>query len=865
VRLLRLHAIRFGPIRERLLDLDDEIVIVFGRNESGKSTFRSAIETIVYGFDPATRDKHPLHGWDGGAGGDLQLEALLRLEAGELQRVERVLQSTGKLRIASGSEEFHGAREGNRPLPWSSLPREVFQAIHSLELDDLSHLDQRVQGHVDDLLLPESPGLELRAASEVRRALSEEAQRLWRSDGRGRPLARELRERLADARLRASEAGTAEQALRRTREELHALEAELETRRMRKRELERARDEAPRIAALRELLLRKHAQGAPLDLAPLGGRPLLDPSELVRELAELEEGRRAHVERLRRAELALEPGETLLLARASEIEAAAARAGRDAADAERAADFERRERALREEAERELARVVEAPVDDGARAAARAAPLEALRGAQAGWARAFEEHVERAGARGARAPGWVIALAAVGALALLAALLLGDAPMLAAVGAASLLIAIVMLLRGPGARPTAPGAPEGLDSLLAGLDVPRERRSSHAALAQVVDALDRARRAGDEAERCAAEARRLADAVAQGERSARELCADVGIESEGAPEARAARLRDALRAARIRERDALQDRAERARARESLDATEPALRSRLAHRDALLGFLEAAEPGAGTAQERYERVRRRQGEREFVRQREAELLADPVCARLAGDPRVRADVPGDEPGRDAAAILDALRECDDAISSARERVGRLRQRLVDDPGGQRAAAQDEVADLEERLAETLRLRDRLALQESLVARAESTFRDEHQPDVLRRASDYLRRVTDGRYTRLDYDPEARALSVTCSDRAEPLAVRHPISRGTRDQIFLCLRLGLLDHLDEDRERLPLVLDDALLRMDDVRRAEVYRLLADAARRRQVFLLTCHAQVAREAEEAMKVRRIDLSA
>ncbi|TFG96178.1 MAG: hypothetical protein E4H11_03810 [Myxococcales bacterium] len=146
-----------------------------------------------------------------------------------------------------------------------------------------------------------------------------------------------------------------------------------------------------------------------------------------------------------------------------------------------------------------------------------------------------------------------------------------------------------------------------------------------------------------------------------------------------------------------------------------------------------------------------------------------------------------------------------------------------------------------------------------------MARAESAFRDAHQPDVLRRASEYLRRVTDGRYTRLDYDPEARALSVICADRAEPLAVRYPISRGTRDQIFLCLRLGLLDHLDEDRERLPLVLDDALLRMDDIRRPEVYRLLADAARRRQVFLLTCHASIAREAEETLKVRRIDLSA
>ena len=227
-------------------------------------------------------------------------------------------------------------------------------------------------------------------------------------------------------------------------------------------------------------------------------------------------------------------------------------------------------------------------------------------------------------------------------------------------------------------------------------------------------------------------------------------------------------------------------------------------------------------------------------------------------ARLAA--RLREDAPPDDP--DAAGR--ALRECDAAIEDARERAGRLAQRLADDPGSRRALAQDEVAELEERLAATERERDRLALLESIVARAEFEFRETHQPDVLRRASEYLRRVTDGRYARLDYDAETRTLYATCVGRAEPLPVRHPISRGTLDQIFLCLRLGLLDHLDEERERLPLVLDDALLRMDDARRPEVYRLLAHAARRRQIFLLSCHAAIAREAEEALKVRRIDLS-
>ena len=162
--------------------------------------------------------------------------------------------------------------------------------------------------------------------------------------------------------------------------------------------------------------------------------------------------------------------------------------------------------------------------------------------------------------------------------------------------------------------------------------------------------------------------------------------------------------------------------------------------------------------------------------------------------------------------------------------------------------------------MEERLESLQQERDRLALLEAILARAERRFRDEHQPPVLQRASAYLERVTHGRWRRLDFEEGADGgLFVAGSGRDEPVRVAPPLSRGTLDQIFLCLRLGLLDHLDEGRERLPLVLDDALLRMDAVRRAAVYELLAEISRRRQVFLLTCQEWIAAEAEHALKLR------
>jgi uncharacterized protein YhaN len=68
---------------------------------------------------------------------------------------------------------------------------------------------------------------------------------------------------------------------------------------------------------------------------------------------------------------------------------------------------------------------------------------------------------------------------------------------------------------------------------------------------------------------------------------------------------------------------------------------------------------------------------------------------------------------------------------------------------------------------------------------------------------------------------------------------------------------------MLDHLDEGRERLPLILDDALLRMDDRRRRGVYALLEAMAPTRQVWILTCHRALADEIENNLKVARIDL--
>lgn len=90
-------------------------------------------------------------------------------------------------------------------------------------------------------------------------------------------------------------------------------------------------------------------------------------------------------------------------------------------------------------------------------------------------------------------------------------------------------------------------------------------------------------------------------------------------------------------------------------------------------------------------------------------------------------------------------------------------------------------------------------------------------------------------------------------------------VGEPLSQGTRDQIYLAVRLAIVEHLDEGQERLPLFLDEVFVNWDAFRRGCGYDVLRETARRRQVFLFTCHPWLAAELEELLSVRVVDVAA
>ena len=149
--------------------------------------------------------------------------------------------------------------------------------------------------------------------------------------------------------------------------------------------------------------------------------------------------------------------------------------------------------------------------------------------------------------------------------------------------------------------------------------------------------------------------------------------------------------------------------------------------------------------------------------------------------------------------------------------------------------------------LEQELEEVLKSWAVLGCARLLLERTLKRHEQEHQPAVLARAGDRFAKVTGGRYTRLLPslgDEGAReAIRVLSTVGAEIDA--SSLSRGSVEQLYLCLRLGLAETFAERSEALPLILDDVLVNFDPGRAVSVAEALAETAEHHQVLFLTCH--------------------
>ncbi len=160
--------------------------------------------------------------------------------------------------------------------------------------------------------------------------------------------------------------------------------------------------------------------------------------------------------------------------------------------------------------------------------------------------------------------------------------------------------------------------------------------------------------------------------------------------------------------------------------------------------------------------------------------------------------------------------------------------------------------QSEINREDETIQKLTRERDQTALAFGLLRLGEEAWRQEHQPELIRRAGEYLAIITEGKYTRL-FLPEGGKNLYVYYEKAESYLdpIEKRLSKGTLEQIYLALRLAMLDQLDPQGEPLPLLLDETLVNWDDRRAQGLCTVLDHLSGRRQILFFSCHPETPRK--------------
>ncbi len=85
-----------------------------------------------------------------------------------------------------------------------------------------------------------------------------------------------------------------------------------------------------------------------------------------------------------------------------------------------------------------------------------------------------------------------------------------------------------------------------------------------------------------------------------------------------------------------------------------------------------------------------------------------------------------------------------------------------------------------------------------------------------------------------------------------------------MSDGTRDQLYLALRLAAIEHHVETVSPCPVILDDILINADNARASAALRVLRNLASRTQVLFFTHHRHLEELGRDA-DAQIIDLNA
>ena len=150
-----------------------------------------------------------------------------------------------------------------------------------------------------------------------------------------------------------------------------------------------------------------------------------------------------------------------------------------------------------------------------------------------------------------------------------------------------------------------------------------------------------------------------------------------------------------------------------------------------------------------------------------------------------------------------------------------------------------AKIEEELISLKEQYENLQKMNNSIEITKKLLERAYEKMKNNVSPIFTKKLSQNISKITNGKYNNLFFNDE-KGLTVELNDGNYVSAER--LSIGTIDQLYLSLRLAMLDEISN--EKVPIILDEVFAYFDINRLKNILKYLSLEYSDRQIIILTC---------------------
>lgn len=180
---------------------------------------------------------------------------------------------------------------------------------------------------------------------------------------------------------------------------------------------------------------------------------------------------------------------------------------------------------------------------------------------------------------------------------------------------------------------------------------------------------------------------------------------------------------------------------------------------------------------------------------------------------------------------------------EEELSQMREEYSRLEERIdnLNNYVLELINIEEEIDRTEKEIENMDNKKKSIQIAIEVIEKVSERIHSQFAPQINKEVSELIKKITNERYTNIKIDDKL-GISVENPNTREIVPL-DSLSGGTIDQIHFSLRYSIINSME--KENFPLILDDCFIQYDDTRLENILRYLDEISDNVQILLFTCH--------------------